>query len=148
MTVLPDGTIGMYYEENPDVSFDMVYVNFSLDWLLNHTDKDEYLGFLYKYMPLPDSLVYPRKWWEKNVEKTLETRAAMAWGIPEREFRHFVLPLRVNNEGLDDFRTAYADELCARVKGLSMYDAVLEINHWCHERVTYQPSDSRTSAPM
>lgn len=148
MTVLPDGTIGMYYEENPDVSFDMVYVNFSVEWLLNHTDKDEYLGFLYKYMPLPDSLVYPREWWEKNVEKTLETRATMAWGIPEREFRHFVLPLRVNNEGLDDFRTAYADELCARVKGLSMYDAVLEINHWCHERVTYQPSDSRTSAPM
>ena len=148
MTVLPDGTIGMYYEENPDVSFDMVYVNFSVEWLLNHSDKEKYLGLLYKSMPLPDSLVYPRAWWEKNVEKTLETRATMAWGVPEREFAHFVLPIRVNNEGLDDFRLAYADELCARVKGLSMYDAVLEINHWCHERVTYQPSDGRTSAPM
>lgn len=35
MTVLSDGTIGMYYEENPEVSFDMIYVNFSIDWLLN-----------------------------------------------------------------------------------------------------------------
>ena len=148
MTVLPDGTIGMYYEENPEVSFDMVYVNFSVEWLLNHSEKEKYLGFLYKYMPLPDSLVYPRTWWEKNVEKTLEVRSTMRWNVPEREFTHFVLPVRVNNEGLDDFRLVYADELCARVKGLSMYDAVLEINHWCHERVTYQPSDGRTSAPM
>ena len=26
--------------------------------------------------------------------------------------------------------------------------AALEINHWCHEKVSYQPADSRTSAPM
>ncbi len=148
MTELPDGTVGMYYEENPRGPFSMWYVNFSCEWLMSHTDKDEYMDFLYRYMPLPDTLVYPRGWWEKNVEKTLEVRHTMNWNIPEREFRHFVLPLRVNNEGLDDFRIRYADELCARVKGMSMNDAVLEINHWCHEHVSYQPSDSRTSAPM
>lgn len=37
MTVLPDGTIGAYIEENPNVEFDMFYLNFSVDWLL----KDE-----------------------------------------------------------------------------------------------------------
>lgn len=72
----------------------------------------------------------------------------MGWNVPENEFLHFVLPTRVNNEYLDDFRTTYADTLCNRVKGMSMYDAVLEINHWCHEQATYQPSDARTSAPM
>ena len=148
MTAMPDGTVGMYYEENPGGPFSMWYVNFSTEWLMSHTDKDEYTEFLYRYMPLPDTLVYPRGWWEKNVEKTLEVRSTMNWHIPEREFRHFVLPLRVNNEGLDDFRLRYADELCARVKGMSMTDAVLEINHWCHEHVTYQPTDIRTSAPM
>ena len=112
------------------------------------TPKEKYLDFLYETMPLPDSLVFPHEWWEANVDKTLEVREKMAWGIPEREFVHFVLPLRVNNEGLDDFRTFYADSLCERVKGMSMEEAVLEINHWCHERVTYQPSDGRTSAPM
>ena len=110
--------------------------------------KEKYMDFLYETMPLPDSLVFPRSWWEANVDKTLEVREKMDWGIPEREFVHFVLPLRVNNEGLDDFRTFYADSLCERVKGMSMEEAVLEINHWCHERVTYQPSDGRTSAPM
>lgn len=29
-----------------------------------------------------------------------------------------------------------------------MQDAVLETNHWCHEKATYTPSDSRTSSPL
>lgn len=29
-----------------------------------------------------------------------------------------------------------------------MYEAVLEVNHWCHEKVTYKPSDARTSSPL
>lgn len=108
----------------------------------------EYVDWLYASMPLPDSLQYPRSFWEENVQKTLEVRRRMRWDIPEREFRHFVLPLRVNNESLDDFRTVYADTLCRRVQGMSLAEAALEINHWCHEQATYQPSDGRTSAPM
>ncbi len=108
----------------------------------------EYVDWLYAAMPLPDSLQHPRSFWEENVAKTLEVRDRSGWNIPEREFRHFVLPLRVNNESLDDFRTVYADTLCRRVRGLSLAEAALEINHWCHEQATYKPSDARTSAPM
>ncbi|MCR5018073.1 MAG: transglutaminase-like domain-containing protein [Bacteroidales bacterium] len=109
--------------------------------------QDKYVAWLYRYMPMPDEMQYDRQFWESNVAKTLETRDRMAWDIPEREFRHFVLPLRVNNENLDDFRTKYADTLCARVRGMSLADAALEINHWCHEQATYQPSDARTGSP-
>ena len=109
---------------------------------------EPYVDWLYASMPLPDSLHHPRSWWEANVAKTLEVRRKMHWGIPEREFRHFVLPLRVNNESLDDFRLVYADTLCARVKGMNLTKAALEINHWCHEQASYEPSDARTSAPM
>lgn len=76
-----------------------------------------YVDFLYAYMPHPDLAAHPYTYWEANVDKTLEVRERMGWDIPEREFRHFVLPLRVNNEPLDDFRTLYADTLCARVQG-------------------------------
>ena len=62
-------------------------------------------------------------------------------------FRHFVLPVRVNNENLDNAREVFRQELMPRVEKLSMYDAVLEVNHWCHEKVIYTP-DIRTSAPM
>ena len=106
------------------------------------------MDFLYDSMPLPDRVMYPQDWWEANVEKTLEVRERMGWDVPEREFRHFVLPLRVNNENLDDFRLIYADSLCERVKGMSMAEAALEVNHWCHERATYRPSDARTSSPL
>ena len=111
------------------------------------SDRQKYVDWLYKYMPLPDQLQYSRQYWEDNVAKTLEVREKMAWDIPEREFRHFVLPLRVNNETLDNFRILYADTLCSRVRGLSLADAALEINHWCHEQATYQPSDGRTGSP-
>lgn len=112
------------------------------------TRQEEYVDWLYASMPLPDSLQYPRSYWEENVAKTLDVRRRMDWDIPEREFRHFVLPVRVNNEALDDFRTVYADTLCRRVRGLSLGEAALEINHWCHEQATYRPSDARTSGPM
>lgn len=107
-----------------------------------------YTDFLLDNMSSADSMVYPRSFWTKNVEKTLEVREKMGWKISERDFKYFVLPLRVNNENLDDFRTEWADKLCHRVKGLTMEQAALDINHWCHEMATYQPSDARTSSPL
>ena len=107
-----------------------------------------YTEFLYSYLPLPDIAMQPLDYWVAQVKSALKVRKKMGWDIPEKEFRHFVLPPRVNNEDLDDFRTLCADSLCRRVEGLDMYDAVLEINHWCHEQATYKPSDARTSGPL
>ena len=59
-----------------------------------------------------------------------------------------MLPIRVNNENLDTARVAFNREIAPRVKGLSMKEAILEVNHWCHEKMTYQPSDARTSSPL
>jgi len=115
---------------------------------LQPLDRDGYVELQYKYMPLSDSLVYPKTFWEDATAKTLQVRERMNWGIPEKEFRHFVLPLRVNNEDLDEFRVLYADELCDRVEGMTLEEAILEINHWCHEKVTYTPTDARTRGPI
>ena len=113
-------------------------------------DVQEYVDFLYKYMPLPDRADYPREFFERNVASALQARQEMSWGaqLPEREFRHFVLPVRVNNENLDSSRWVLFAELKERLKGLTMQQAILEVNHWCHERVTYRPSDARTSSPL
>lgn len=109
---------------------------------------NQYVAFLYDNMSLPDSVNYSRTYWEENVRTALRVRERMKWNIPEREFRHFVLPVRVNNEYLDDFRTLYADTLCRRVEGMTIEEAALEINHWCHEQATYRPSDARTFGPL
>ncbi|MCF0173589.1 MAG: transglutaminase domain-containing protein, partial [Bacteroidales bacterium] len=110
----------------------------------------EALGFLYTYMPLPDKVDYDTTFWQKNVQAALKARKEMPWGasIPEREWKHFVLPPRVNNENLDTCRWVFYGELRDRVRDLTMEDAILEVNHWCHEHVTYQPSDARTSSPL
>lgn len=113
-------------------------------------EEEEALHFLYAYMPIADATDYPTAYHLKNIRTALQTRKSMAWGkdVPELLFRHFVLPMRVNNEPLDSSRAIFYRELSERVKGLPMKDAILEVNHWCHERVTYEPSDARTSSPL
>lgn len=110
----------------------------------------EALEFLYAYMPLADVTDYPTDYYLQNVRASFRAKDELAWGpkIPEIIFRHFVLPLRVNNEDLDTSRVAFYRELKPRVEGLSMEEAILEVNHWCHEKVAYQPSDARTSSPL
>ena len=112
--------------------------------------QEEALAFLYKYMPLPDRVDYDSAFYVRNVEASFLAREEMPWGktVPEREFKHFVLPVRVNNENMDESRTVFYAELKDRVKDLSMKEAILEVNHWCHEKVTYTPSDERTSSPL
>ncbi len=113
------------------------------------TREREAMEFLYAYMSLADLADYEGDFFADHVRTALRSQEQTTWGksIPESIFRHFVLPVRINNEALDSFRMNYYDELRRRVEGLSMYDAALEINHWCHEKVTYTPSDARTSSP-
>jgi len=112
--------------------------------------KQKSMDMLYKYMPKADSANYTRDYFSHNVDMSLKAREEMPWGkiVPEKEFLHFVVPLRINNEYLDNHREVFYNELKDRVKGLSMKNAIMEINHWCHEKVTYQPSDSRTHSPL
>lgn len=113
-------------------------------------DEARALRFLYAYMPTSDLIDYSGRFYLDHVRASLKARQEMSWGkrIPEREWRHFVLPVRVNNETLDSARLVLYDELRERVRHLSLYDAVLEVNRWCHEHVVYTPSDSRTSSPL
>ena len=110
----------------------------------------EALEFLYAYMFNGDVTDYSGEFYHENVKYAFKAREEMPWGkdIPEREFNHFVMPVRINNENLDNSRMVFYEELKDRVKDLSLNDAVLEINHWCHEKANYKGSDSRTSSPL
>lgn len=114
------------------------------------TDERLALEYLYAYMPLSDLADYNGEYFLEQVQMTLKARQEMKWGslVPEEVFLHFVLPVRVNNENLDDFRKEMYQELKNRVQGLDMASAALEVNHWCHEKVTYRGSDERTSSPL
>ncbi|MGI6717694.1 MAG: transglutaminase-like domain-containing protein [Bacteroidales bacterium] len=113
-------------------------------------EEKEALKFLYAYMPYSDLADYSGEYFLNQVRGAFRARDYFSWGntIPEDIFRHFVLVYRVNNENLDSARDVIFEELKDRIKDMSMYDAALEVNHWCHEKVTYKPSDSRTSSSL
>lgn len=123
-------------------------------WLITSAplsvEEQEALQFLYAYMPVGDVVDYNTDFYLDNIRSSFQAREEMPWGdsIPEEIFRHYVLPVRVNNENLDSSRVVFYRELKDRVKGLSLHDAVLEVNHWCHEKVVYTPSDGRTSSAL
>lgn len=110
----------------------------------------EAMEFLYAYMPYSDLADYDFVYFLKHVRYAFKAQQEMAWGkdVPEDIFRHFVLPYRVNNENLDTARMYMFSELKERVENLSMEEAALEVNHWCHEHVAYRGADARTSAPL
>lgn len=116
---------------------------------LNAREK-EAMEFLYAFMPLSDLANLDGQYFLEQVRTAFEAREFFSWGreIPEDIFRHFVLPYRVNNENPDRARQVFFEELKPRIKDLDMYRAALEVNHWCHEKVTYRPTDERTSAPL
>lgn len=108
------------------------------------------LQFLYAYMDWPDVTDYAPQFMLDNARLALQTRTDFPWGkqIPDREWLHFVLPVRVNNEHLDSFRIKTYEMLRKRVRYMNWHDAALEVNHWCHSVMTYRPSDARTSSPL
>ena len=114
-------------------------------------EEKESLEFLYTYMPLCDLADYDGDYFLSHVKITLKAKNEMPWGdvVPDSIFKHFVLPHRINNENLDDFRPLIYEELKERVQGnKTMYEAALDVNHWCHEKVEYHSADSRTSSPL
>jgi transglutaminase-like putative cysteine protease len=113
-------------------------------------NQTEALKFLYAFMPLSDLADYSGDFFLANVDMSLHAKKEMPWvkDIPEDIFLHYILPCRINNENLDSFRIVYYDEILNRIKGKDIRNAALEINHWCHEKVSYQAADIRTSAPI
>ncbi len=108
------------------------------------------MEFLYAFMPLVDLADYPGELFLQHVRHSLETKRIVPWGekVSGEMFLHFVLPYRISNETIEDYRPVFFGELYERVKDLSMADAISETNHWCHEKATYIAADPRTASPL
>lgn len=108
------------------------------------------LIFLYAHMPINDLADYDGELFLSHVRQALHMRRTMPWGtdVPDELFLHYVLPPRINNERIEDYRGVIAGELTERVRDLPMSEAVLETNYWCYEKATYTGSDARTISPL
>ena len=113
-------------------------------------EESEGIKFLYAYSTLSDLCNYNWVFFREEVRFALMARDSFPWGksVSEQDFLHFVLPPRAGSENMDSARRVIFNELLPRLRGMSMKDAALEVNHWCHEHVVYQAADDRTSAPL
>jgi len=115
------------------------------------TDEETWaLKYLFAYMPVNDLADYDGSLFLSHVRQTLDIRGRVPWGerVPDHLFLHFVLPYRVNTENIEDSRGILYSELAERTAHLSMADAILETNYWCHEKANYIGSDLRTISPL
>ena len=78
----------------------------------------------------------------------LRRESPFAGAIPEEQFLHFVFYPRINSEDITDCRAFFYEKLAERIQGMSQTEAILEINRWCAEQVTYQASNDRTESPL
>lgn len=84
------------------------------------------------------------------VRHGLEVREEFPWcgALPERDFFKYVLYPRINNEELSECRGLFRRELRPRLEGLTLPEAILEVNRWCAENVTYRSTDGRTASAL
>ncbi|MDR1273807.1 MAG: transglutaminase-like domain-containing protein, partial [Odoribacteraceae bacterium] len=115
------------------------------------TREREAMQFLYAYSPLVDLATLDGTFFLENTRAAFRAREEMPWGkeIPDEIFRHFVLPPRGGKETLDTARLAFYRELKERAgRHATIEEAALEVNHWCHEKVIYRPTNARAMSPL
>ena len=68
--------------------------------------------------------------------------------IPEDIFLNDVLFHRVNEEEIKPCRRLFGEKIQSRIEGMDMKHAILEVNYWCAQEMTYQTTDDRTSSAL
>ena len=108
------------------------------------------MRFLYGTMPVRDAGEYDFSVFLGYVRHALMLREHVQWcrNLEEDMFIHNVLYYRINSEDISDCRAFFYRQLKDRIKGMSVEEAVVEINYWCAEHATYQATDGRTVSPM
>ncbi len=107
--------------------------------------------FLLENMPAADLAQMPASTFEQNVSLAFKARDSLPWGrrIPEDLFLHYVLPHRVTQEPLSDWRGMFFDSLYPLVRNCtSMTAAAMQVNIWTGRKATYRPNAPRDQGPL
>lgn len=108
------------------------------------------LAYYYATLPLTDVGDYSPAYFLSVARQALAVREEFPWcqALAEHRFLKDVAYPRVNTEELAPCRELFHDALAPRVWGLSLEEAILEVNRWCAEEATYRSTDGRTASPL
>ncbi len=119
---------------------------------LSVLDEDTALAmkFFYGNMPYSDVGNYSPEVFVDFARQGVHLWNSCPWRerIPEDVFLGEVLYYRINEEEIKPCRTLFYEKLKDRIAGLDMKQAILEVNYWCAQEVTYQSTDERTSSAL
>lgn len=110
----------------------------------------ECYDFVLDYASDRDLAVFNAEFLLENQRLALKTRSyPFAGNIPDVEFLHFVLPPRISQEPFEPWRAQFFDELKPLVEDAqTIEEAILLINLWCAEQMSFQQTNGRDQAPL
>lgn len=107
--------------------------------------------FLLENMPAVDLAQMTASMLEENVSLAFQARESLPWGtrVSDELFWHYVLPYRVTQEPLSDWRGMFFDSLYPLVRNCTtMTDAAMQVNLWTGRKATYKPNAPRDQGPL
>lgn len=106
------------------------------------------MKFFYGNMPWSDVGNYPFDFFLDYAQHGVYLWKNVSWcrEMPEEIFLENVLYYRVNEEEIKPCRPYFYEKLKERIAGRNQKEAILEVNYWCAEEVSYQAADERTSS--
>jgi hypothetical protein len=118
---------------------------------LDSVEKKKAAVFLVAFMPLVDLVAIDADTLVHNIDYSFKARSEFPWGkdYPDDIFYHYVLPHRVSQEPIEDFRPYFFEKLKERLKKVyTLADATLEVNKYADEVIDYKPTQRRDQGPF
>lgn len=87
----------------------------------------------------------------ENVRLAILTRDQVPWGglVPDSVFLEYVLPVRVSQEPVTDWRTSFCAELLPLVADApDMETAAVRVLGWCDENADFMQTQRRDQSPL
>ena len=105
---------------------------------------------LYAFMPLGDALTYDFDLFLSYAKHGLFVYENSPWKekITEDLFFKDILCARINSEKIENCRPVLYEMFKDRIRGMSLEQAIIELNYACFEHVTYKSTDIRTISPL
>ncbi len=110
-----------------------------------------YVALLIERMPAVDLAACSADLLSRTVVLCDSLRRVLPYAasIPEEILRDYVLPLRVSQEPLEDFRPYFISELIPLVKDCAdLENAAVAVNRWCGSKVKFRQTQRRDQGPF
>jgi len=110
----------------------------------------EYLDFILENCAPNDLAMLTPEYLSENIEYALKTKdLSYANQYDEDIFLHFVLPHRISQEPLENWRPVFYEEILPRIsEETDIMKAAILVNLWAYENMTFKPTHGRDQAPL